>query len=293
MSKTVQSALQAHLDTGATTMALCWKVARKDGTTQGFTEHDCDLTFDGLTYLARSGFTATQVAQSLGLAVDNLNVDGAISSDTINEDDLASGRYDDADVELTWVNWQDVSQRQTFSRGSIGEVKRGETAFSAEFRSLVHRLNQKTGRQYQKTCDVAVGSDRCGVDLTSSTFSSSGTVTSASGRNLVLTSLGGYADGWFSHGLLTFTSGLNTGLSFEVKSHSGSNVTLWDVPPGAVLSSDAFGLTAGCLQTMDVCITKFNNINNHQGFPDIPGQDTLQNYAVTGEREFTGGSLRS
>lgn len=293
MSKSLSSALQAHLDTGATTMALCWKVTRRDGTVQGFTEHDCDLTFDSLTYIARSGFTATQVAQSLGLAVDNLNVDGAISSDTINEDDLASGRYDDADVELIWVNWADTSMRQTFSRGSIGEVKRGETAFSAEFRSLVHRLNQKTGRQYQRTCDTTVGSTACGINLSSSTYRGTGTVTSASGRNLVLSGLSGYADAWFTHGLLTFTSGLNDGLEFEVKSHTGGNVTLWDVPPGQVLSSDAFFITVGCEQLWTVCRDKFNNLVNFQGFPDIPGQDALQQYARQGEREFLGGSLRT
>ena len=293
MTKAVPSALQTHLSSGATTMALCWKVTRQDGLVQGFTEHDCDLTFGGTTYIARSGFTATAVAQSLGLAVDNLDVDGAISADTINEDDLASGRYDDAEVELIWVNWADVSQRLTMSRGNIGEVKRQETAFSAEFRSLVNKLAQRTGRSYQRTCDAILGDSRCKVNLASSTYRATGTVTSAAGGHPVPGGLRRLSDGWVRHGRITFTSGNNSGLSFEVKSHTGANVTLWEVPPGAVLSSDGFTLTAGCKQDWETCRDKFSNLANFQGFPDIPGQDYIQKVAVQGEAVFDGGSLRT
>lgn len=296
MSKTVPTALQAHLNSGATTMALCWKVTRQDGVVQGFTEHDRDLTFNGVTYLARSGFTATAVTQSLGLAVDNLNVDGAISSDTINEDDLASGRYDDAEVELIWVNWADPTNPGmsiTTARGNIGEIKRQETAFSAEFRSLAHKLGQNTGRSYQRTCDAKLGDGRCKVNLESATYKATGTVTSAAGRNLVLTGLGTYDDGWFTHGRIKFTSGLNAGLEFEVKSHSGGTVTLWDAPPSAVVSAVTFEIRAGCKQDMWTCRDKFNNIKNFQGFFDIPGQDYIQKVAVQGEAVYDGGSLRS
>ena len=93
MVKTLSPGLQTHLDGRATKMCHCWKVTRNDGLVQGFTDHDNALTFGGVTYEASSGFTATQFASSTGLAVDNLEVEGALSSDTINEDDLAGGHY--------------------------------------------------------------------------------------------------------------------------------------------------------------------------------------------------------
>lgn len=190
--KELVAGLQDHLDTGSTTMALCWKVTRRDGLVQGFTEHDLDIAFDGVTYLASSGFTASRIQQSLGLAADNLNVDGALSSDTINEDDLAAGLYDNAEVALYWVNWSNVAQRVTMDEGNIGEVARRETAFSAEFRSLVNRLNQKGGRVYQRSCDAVVGDARCGVDLTSGSFKGTGDLAAgSSGRNLIVTTFGG------------------------------------------------------------------------------------------------------
>jgi hypothetical protein len=74
MVKNLSSGLQSHLDGRATKMCYCWKLTRNDGIVQGFTDHDNAITFDDLTYEASSGFTATQFASSLGLAVDNLEV---------------------------------------------------------------------------------------------------------------------------------------------------------------------------------------------------------------------------
>ena len=56
--KSLPPSLQSHLDTGATTLAWCWRVTRGDGAVLGFTDHDRDLTFDGTTFEAAAGLTA-------------------------------------------------------------------------------------------------------------------------------------------------------------------------------------------------------------------------------------------
>jgi uncharacterized phage protein (TIGR02218 family) len=89
--KTLPTGLQSHLSSGATTLCWCWKLTRRDGVVQGFTDHDVPVTFDALAYGAVSGFTASEVQSKLGLAIDNLTVVGALSSATLNEDDLAAG----------------------------------------------------------------------------------------------------------------------------------------------------------------------------------------------------------
>lgn len=38
--KNIPPALQAHLDSGTTTLAWCWRMTRADGTAFGFTDHD-------------------------------------------------------------------------------------------------------------------------------------------------------------------------------------------------------------------------------------------------------------
>jgi uncharacterized phage protein (TIGR02218 family) len=135
--------MQAHLDSGATTLAWCWRLTRADGTQLGFTDHDRDLAFDGTDFEAGCGFTGSEVKQSLGLSVDNLDASGALASDRLNEADLASGLFDDARVEIWRVNWADTAQRVLVMAGSVGEVKRAEGAFTAELRSLAHYLHQR------------------------------------------------------------------------------------------------------------------------------------------------------
>lgn len=293
--KTVPAPLQAHLDTGATTMCYCWRVTRTDGLVQGFTEHDVSLTFLGTTFLASSGFTASEIQQSLGLSVDNLSLDGALSSASLNDDDLAAGRYDNSFVEVFWVNWSDVTQYLLLGTGTIGEVKRTGKAFSAEFRSLAYKLQQKTGRQFQRTCDAVFGDSRCGINKASYTVA--GTITAVLGpRTLRVSGLGALASDWFSRGVLTFTSGSNNGVGYDIKDHSvdsSGNVILelW-VPPAFPLTVGwTFNALAGCKQTLDVCRDKFSNIANFQGFPHMPGNDVLTKYPTQGGSNQSGGSV--
>jgi hypothetical protein len=58
--RSIPSALQAKLDSGATTLARCWTVTRRDGVVLGFTDHDGDLAVGGSTCRAATGFTASE-----------------------------------------------------------------------------------------------------------------------------------------------------------------------------------------------------------------------------------------
>jgi hypothetical protein len=49
---------------------------------------------------------------------------GALSDDSLNEDDLAAGRYDAAGVELWLVDWSEPNLRVLLAKGSLGEVRR-------------------------------------------------------------------------------------------------------------------------------------------------------------------------
>ena len=81
--KTLPPALATHVAGGLTTLCRCWRVDRRDGVVMGFTDFDRDLVFDAVTYKAASGFTATAIEGQLGLAVSNLDVQGALSSDAL------------------------------------------------------------------------------------------------------------------------------------------------------------------------------------------------------------------
>ncbi|MEM0923466.1 MAG: DUF2163 domain-containing protein, partial [Pseudomonadota bacterium] len=124
--------LAQDLASGVTTLARCWRLTRSDGVVMGFTDHDRDLTFEGVVFTAGSGLEAGIVERSTGLSTDSHAVTGALQSTAIIEADIVRGLYDSAEVVLWLVDWSDVTKRLRISTGQIGEIRRSATAFEAE-----------------------------------------------------------------------------------------------------------------------------------------------------------------
>lgn len=283
--KQLPNGMQAHLDGGATTLCWCWRLTRRDGVKLGFTDHDRDLSFDDTLFEAASGLSASEFASSIGLAADNVEAEGALQSDRLGEDDLARGRYDDARVEVYRVNWQDLGQRVLMSSGSLGEVKRGRHAFKAEVRGLAHYLQQPGGRLIQYGCDAAFGDARCGFDAgVGGPWTAQGSVAAVRSKHgFVAAGLDAYAAGWFSHGVLFWQQGANTGAAMEVKQHfidEGGAVVieLWQDMAFAIAVGDTFSLLVGCDRQFSTCRDKFVNQQNFRGFPHVPGNDFIVSY---------------
>jgi len=168
--RTIPPALQARLDSGVTTLCRCWIVTRRDGTVQGFTDHDEDVPMGSTTCRAGTGLTGSEISQKHGLAVDSSELSGALSDDALNEDDLAAGLYDAAAVALWLVDWSEPSLKVLIASGTLGEVRRDGTAFVAEVRGLSQALGEESGRLYTSRCGADLGDGRCRVDLTSPTY---------------------------------------------------------------------------------------------------------------------------
>ena len=283
--KSLSSALQVHLDEGTTTLAWCWRIARTDGLALGFTDHDCALGFEETQFEPESGFTASEMRTGSDLSVDAQDAEGVLSSDRITETDILDGRWDNAEVELWRVNWQDPSQRVLLRHGAIGQIRRGRMAFVAEIRSLAHLLGQTVGRTFQAGCDAALGDSRCGVDLEAATFRGTGMVTDLlRDRAFSASGMASFTAGWFAHGTVEWTSGANVGRRAEVLSHDLVDavpiLTLLEPPVRAIAEGDTFIARAGCDKRAATCSGKFANVANFRGFPHIPGQDAVLRYAT-------------
>lgn len=282
--KSLPPALQAHLDEGTTTLAWCWRIVQADGVTLGFTDHDRALGFDGNDFEPESGFAASEVRSGSDLSVDAQDAQGVLSSDRITETDILDGRWDNAAVEVWRVNWADTGQRLLMRRGAIGQIRRGRLAFVAEVRSLAHVLGQTVGRTFQATCDAALGDVRCGANLDAPAFKGSGSVIDLlRDRAFTASGLAVFSSGWFVFGTVQWTSGANVGRRTEVLAHDLVDgvaiVTLLEAPVRVIAGTDTFTIRAGCNKRITTCGTKFANVGNFRGFPNIPGQDAVLRYA--------------
>lgn len=290
-------ALETHLSSGTTTVCRCWAVIRKDGETYGFTDHDTDLEFDGLTFAADTGLTANALEQSTGLSVDNTEALGALSSAAVTEADIQAGRFDNAAVKSWLVNWANPSERVLQFNGTFGEITRAVGGFRAELRGLTEALNQPQGRVYQSSCSAVLGGAGCGFDINALGYSTEVTVETVDDAKLFsFAALEGFDDRWFESGRLVVLSGAAQGLVGVVKndrlSSDGRTIELWESLQAEVATGDQIRIEAGCDRRADTCRLKFDNFLNFQGFPHIPGEDWLTSYPVSSDLN-EGGSMNN
>ena len=286
----IPQAFAAHLAGGVTTLCRCWSLRRRDGVALGFTDHDRDLIFANLVHAARTGLEAAEASAESGFAVSGGDVSGALTSLGITEADIAGGLYDGAGVETWLVDWSDPETRLLLDLGTIGEVRREGDAFVAEVRGLADRLDAERGRSFRATCGADLGDGRCRVDLAA--WRTTGSVAAVpEPATLAATLPGGFDDGLFSGGRLTWTDGANAGLAADVRLQLGGLIELWEVPPRPVAIGDAFALTAGCDKRLATCRDRFANTANFQGFPHMPGNDAVVRSVPGSEPVLDGGSL--
>jgi uncharacterized phage protein (TIGR02218 family) len=280
--KTVDPQLQSHLDGSATTLATLWRVERKDGTILGFTDHDQDISADdgaGLrTFIAAGGFMPSAIQTTRALNVDNLDVLGFFDSEYIDEADLLAGRFDDARVFISRVNWQSPGDGVVRLRsGILGQVTLEDGQWTSEMRGLTQSLQQQIGDTYMSSCNAQLGDGQCKVDL--GPLTETGTVASVTDQyTFTVSGLSAQSDGYWAQGLVTFTSGAANGLKIECKTWVESSGTLTLLFPVAfeLQAGDTFTVYPGCDKLLATCKNKFNNVLNFRGFPHVPTDDQVK-----------------
>lgn len=289
--RTLPGPLATHVAGSVTTLARCWRLTLRSGPAVGFTDHDRDLSFDGVVYRASSGLSPSDAESQIGLGTAGGEVSGALADASITEDGIAAGLYDDAEIATFLVNWAEPEQRLLIDVASIGEIRRADGHFVAELRSLAHRYDQAQGRLYQTACAADLGDARCTLALAAHTIAG----TAAPGPDalsLIIPAAAAKGAGWADGGRLVFTAGVNAGVSRMVREHAGDGmIHLWEPLATPCQPGDPVEVTAGCDKSFATCGAKFGNAVNFRGFPHIPTPDFILGYARQGEGGHDGGLL--
>lgn len=155
--------MAARIESGVARLCHVWRLERTDGTALGFTDHDRDLTLDGLVCRAASGWTAGAVESAVGLTAGAASAAGALDDGAITEADVAAGLYDGATVELWRVDWSEPTLRVRLWRATLARIRHQGGAFVAELEGPLSKLERVVGRTYGRMCDARLGDARCGV----------------------------------------------------------------------------------------------------------------------------------
>ena len=262
------------------TWAPCLRVWLANGDDLAFTSLDEDIVVDGVTYTAAQGVDAGDIVSTATLEIDNLELQGLMVSPAITEADLRAGLWDDAKMMLSLVNAEFPAHGALIQRvGWIGEVTCESGHFKAEFRGLTQAYTTSIGETTSATCRATLGDTRCGVDLGPLTVT--GEVDSIATDNVTihdgLRTEGPHPSGtaYFIGGKLTWTSGLNDGLSMEIRENTTGVLQLGLPMPYAVAPGDTYELTPGCKGHLPDCSGTYDNVVNFRGEPHLGGNDLL------------------
>jgi uncharacterized phage protein (TIGR02218 family) len=264
------------IDSELATIALCWRIERRDGIALGYTSHDRDLSIGGLVYRAAPGMLPSAIALSDDFEGAGLDVRGALSGEAIRAADLAAGRWDGASLCVFMADWDDPEAAPVeIVRGELGDVSvRGE-AFEAELRGLAAALDRPVVEQTSPECRARLGDKRCRVDLAPLTHVARiASVLSETEIEIAPIPAGAQP----GNGTMRWITGRNSGLGAELAGFAASRLTLRDVPHFPPAPGDLIEIVEGCDKSIATCSGRFGNALNFRGEPDLPGMDLLTRY---------------
>lgn len=261
-----------------------WRITRTDGEVFRYTSLDRDFLWGTETFKACASLqpSASESESTLD-AAGSIELEGLIDDEGITAEDLYSGKFDDAYVEVWLVPYEgptDYTRR--LAAGWTGTLSMGDATFRMEVLGPSSKLKQTSlVETYTAACRFEFGDQRCGFDR--ETTKVAGSVLEASTRAEFIVQLAAEdTSTTWENGKLVWLTGANAGQTVEIKSLDLSTgllslwVTCWFVPqPG-----DTFSAYPGCDHTFDGGCTLYANTLRYGGFKDIPGNDALQETPV-------------
>lgn len=308
MPRSPAANLDSQLNKEIMRLCYCYTIARTDGVTFNFTDHSESLQVDitgtgsgALTlFTPQDGVDSSAIERTQGLDATNYELKGIVSSEAITETDILAGRFKNAVITkylVDWsVPWAGFLEKEVFQ---LASTTAGQTFFEAQVNTQKSRLSLARGRVLTYNCRHVFGSTECGKDLTAINEVTGASITTSTlsvkavtepRKRFTFATNGGldqYNVNDFQYGTVTFSTGLNAGLTFEIGSSTApvqdpndlsleASIKLSLFAGANISVGDRFIAVQGCTKNRESCQTRFNNFVNYGGFPYMPNSDRVQ-----------------
>lgn len=263
-------------------LASCWKLTAVTGEKIGATSNTKDLVLSGhpgVVFKSKLGSLPTATDSSIGQST-GLELDAVFDDTILTEESVLSGVWDGAFFEVFIINYKALAMGEYVMYGGfIGDVKILGDRFRAEGRPLTSKGTIQIGKVFTIKCIARrLGDQDCKVNVNIPAAGDSGVITvtgtvSTGGSNVQFTdSSRTEATDYYTHGIVTYTSGTLNGRSSEVRKYTaGGLFELLDATPLNVDVGTTYKAERGCDRTAETCTNVYNNIINIRAQPKIPG----------------------
>lgn len=255
-------------------LAFCWRLDRRDGVTMGLTSHDRTLSVDGLDYAATPGMLPSAIRQTGTLDAAIMDVEGALSADSLSGRDLAQGRWDGAFVTVFLTEWTEPGALWLeLARGTLGPVRQVKGSFVAALNGRKALFGRAVAPATSPTCRATLGDSACAVDM--ALRRQVLRVESIDGERVSMPGVNGAA---YVGGRLRWLNGVRCGLWEGVVGGEDGVLLLEEPPDDAIPPGTLILIEEGCDKRVATCSTRFGNAANFRGEPFLPGNDLLTRY---------------
>lgn len=284
--RTVASGLQAHIASGAATVAAAdlYTITLVNNVVLRWTGGDAAVSFGGQTYAVGPIIKRGVLRAKMGLQADTLDLTimPRLGLDTVNGVPLFSaarrGDFSGADVKLMRAysatpggTILDAVPRMV---GNLGPIKITAAGLQTTVKSKLYLLDKPfPANVYSPACTNTLYDGLCQASKTAAR--SSGTVTTSVTQTSFNTSIGSVGVDAYRLGRFKFLTGANAGREQMVKNSDVTGGMTFSQPwPYSVAAGDSFEVFLGCDKTLSTCTTKFSNAAHFRGQPFIPLPET-------------------
>jgi uncharacterized phage protein (TIGR02218 family) len=267
------------------TSVLCLRISCVNGTTFRLTQYPVDLVMSNSSvYSAVIGHDFTSFEATASFSPSSFDLSGILSALGITFSTVMDGTLDGARCYLFRTNFlAPVEDYEPITSSILGKTRLEDGKFTIEEMSLIDALNQPAGGSVLPSCPKVFGGQEY-AGCMKVVSPSSGTITHAPSQFSVRDSARSEAVDWFGLGKIWFTTGANVGIKpREIKDYTASGwITVYEPFYYPVAVGDAYLMLPGCRKRREDCSTKWANIENFGGFPDVP---TTSSYSQVGNRQ--------
>lgn len=258
---------------------VCWSIEAKT-CNYYYTAYHADLVIDGLKYKAGQILGSSSIEQTLGFDSDNYEASMVFEDHAVGKDQVLSGDFDNAYVEVFMVYPEDLAAGKIpLNCGYITNIKLVDDKFTFEVSGLSSKLDQEIATLYSPYCRATFGDNKCKVNRMG--FRAKTSILQIIAPEKIKIADIKIIQANLIGAEIKFISGKAFDHTTIILEASSNVLLLRDELRDEIKVGDILEITPNCDKKFTTCCSIYNNAVNFRGEPCIPGIDEILKTAGT------------
>ncbi|MSO13261.1 DUF2163 domain-containing protein [Rickettsiales endosymbiont of Trichoplax sp. H2] len=250
------------------TYAICWYIKLNCGSELKFTNHNNNIKINDEIYISKNILNYKKIDINYNFVQKNNEISGIIDNIYFKKEDIIKGKFKNSYIKVFLIDINKVKYKELIiNQGYIENIQIFDNIFKAKISPFINQFNKKITQPFSQNCRAKFCDKKC--KLTAQDYTFYGKIERIISKNSFFDIKRTEKDFYFNYGIVTFFTGINKDLSFEVKNFK-NNITELILPSGFKLyKNDRYSIITGCDKNFITCTNKFKNSLNFRGEPYI------------------------